>query len=293
MKNIRMKKLPTFVQKLCDERNIKVQRIKNSDNNYIWWDNEIIIKKYKRKDNYIHELSILNRLQQLNKKYFPKILSSYDDQKIIIMNKLDGYALDDVWHKIDNKENIFVQLTDILKNINSIKPFIDFDFLKHYKNRYRYLYKKAKYNPFLKKWEMKLLNKKIIKTFKSLDTTNIWLIHYDFWVKNILCDWKNIVGVIDFEQGFFWPLYMEWLKILRDNIMINMEWCDDTSLNEISFMDGFINYLKINYPDIFVYNKDQYYNHSAIEYIYKLSKFKQSWYDHKEVEYIRKSLLWY
>jgi hypothetical protein len=55
-------------------------------------------------------------------------------------------------------------------------------------------------------------------------------------------------------------------------------------------MDGFIKYLRINYPDIFVYNEDQYYNHSAIEYVYKLSKFKQSWYDHKEVEYIRNKL---
>jgi RIO-like serine/threonine protein kinase len=99
----------------------------------------------------MHELNILNRLQQLNKKYFPKILSSYNDQKIIIMDKIDGYLLDDIWDKIDNKENIFVQLTEILKNINSIKPFFDFDFLRHYKNRYRYLYKKAKNNPFLER----------------------------------------------------------------------------------------------------------------------------------------------
>jgi len=90
-------------------------------------------------------------LQQLNKKYFPKILSSFDDEKTIVMSRISGYLLDDIWHKIDNKENIFAQLTEILKNINSIKPLPDFDFIKHYKNRYRYLYKKAKNNPFLKK----------------------------------------------------------------------------------------------------------------------------------------------
>lgn len=73
-------------------------------------------------------------------------------------------------------------------------------------------------------------------------------------------------------------------------MMINMPGCDDTSSDEIAFMDEFIVCLEKVYPELFVFNKQQYYNYCGVEYFYKLSRYKESWYDHKEVEYAKEKM---
>jgi aminoglycoside phosphotransferase (APT) family kinase protein len=69
--------------------------------------------------------------------------------------------------------------------------------------------KEASKNPYIKSSEFNVLIKEIEKSFSSLDDKKSVLIHNDLRVKNFLTDGENITGIIDFENGYYGPLFRE------------------------------------------------------------------------------------
>lgn len=281
-----------ILQKICEKYNIKAQAITESNNNHIWWSEEIIIKQYLEKDNFLHEKEALSQVQLLHKSYFPGIIDSYPEDNILLIQRLPWENLERNREltSLESRECIYRQLIQILREIHSIRAKIPYQFSKNRHSSYLNMYEKAKQNPHLSPRKIEEIHQLILATDSARDNLPCVLIHNDLRVKNIFSDTKNITWVIDFEQGFYGPLALEWLKIKRDFTMITMVWCTDTTPQEIDFMNGFIHLLEKEYPEIFAYTQDQYNNFYWRECIFKLSRHNEVRYDHKETEWMIKQI---
>jgi len=281
-----------ILQNICEKYNIQIEPITESNNNYIWWSKEIIIKQYLQKDNFLHEQEALSHIQQLQKPYFPKIIDSYPEEKILLIQRLPWQDLEKNRELTspENREKIYRQLIQILCEIHSITAPIAYQFSKNRYSSYLNMYEKAKQNPHISQSKIEEIHQLVLTTNTARDNLPCVLIHNDFRVKNIFSDTKDITWIIDFENWFYGPLVLEWLKIKRDLTMITMLWCTDTSPQEIDFMHGLISFLEKEYPEIFGYTQNQYNNFYSRECIFKLSRHNEDRYDHKETEWMIKQL---
>lgn len=282
-----------ILQNICEKYNIQIEPITESNNNHIWWSKEIIIKQYLQKDNFLHEQEALSHIQLLQKPYFPKIIDSYPEEKILLIQRLPWQDLEKNREVTspEDREKIYRQLIQILREIHSIEAPKNYNFTKERGNSYYFnMHEKAKQNPHISQSKIEEINQLVLATNTARDNLPCILIHNDFRVKNIFSDKKNITWIIDFENWFYGPLVLEWLKIKRDLTMITMLWCTDTSPQEIDFMHGLISFLEKEYPEIFGYTQDQYNNFYSRECIFKLSRHNEDRYDHKETEWMIKQL---
>lgn len=269
-----------------------VIQIKESTNNKIFEHNNVILKKYTYKWNYVFERQCVQDLLSKKKQYFPRILLDDPQNRIIIFNKLSWETLDKVRLKLSKQQQslYITKLIKVLKEFHTIAAPMWYSFEKYLKSEITKYYQKAIKNPHISKEKLKILYEYIIKYLNIFSQQKQILIYSDFWVKNILSNQKNITGIIDFETWCYGPLCLEWYKIQHTRFYIK-DWGDDTSVAEQDFMRKFIMNIKKIYPKIFISTIQQDKVFQGIHYIKLLSRWRQKWYTHQEVEKFRKEFL--
>ncbi|EKE28120.1 MAG: hypothetical protein ACD_3C00096G0003 [uncultured bacterium (gcode 4)] len=268
---------------------VALKEIHESNNNKVFscWD--FIIKVSQDKDNLKNEFEYLRLLE--GKWKFPKPIS-YDienDDHILIMSKLCWVGLDYLWHEFDENEKnqILKDIVHHVKTIHSINipSWIEVDYskiieLNFYKNLQVVLL-----NPNVTEREVHLIKNEIEKYKSCFNDSSLSLVHNDLWYKNILIEDKKLTGIIDFELGFYWPIELDFFRLLHHKIsVINYEDKFPVHYEELDFLDSLMKIIKLDYPQLVKkITSEQIYIYNLQSYFLKLSRHNETWYNHEEV----------
>gem|GEM_PF-29035 len=215
-------KTRNYIKKICARHNIelkKTTRFAAGFTNQVYKiNNDLILKIYTEKENFINEKDILQSDLDIKR---PKLIAQNKKEKYIIMEFINGSSLGHVWHKASEtqRENLIKNICENLRKINKLDPEEFADYGKSWREILEY----GKYNlqDSLKKLrKQKIFDKKEIKQaenfwrqnshyFDNEKTTPVfWDIHLD----NFIVDEKfNILAQIDFENIWLtakdYPIY--------------------------------------------------------------------------------------
>ncbi len=191
-----------IVYEICKKYNINESfnpAIKNNQtSNRLFVSKSFFIKMYfeKKKFYYYNEIFIYTNLK---KDFLPRLIATGEISgiKYIIIERIYAQPLFSVWHKLNDitRENIIMQMANILKEINMLNFDKKIDFIEQIELEYNNYINKVIISNDLKN-QIVLLHDKIIGLLKV--DKNRHLTYTDCHFNNFLYDGKKLY-IIDFE----------------------------------------------------------------------------------------------
>lgn len=183
------------------------------------FDNKYILKMYIDDEIEVDAIAEINFYKNnKNSEYIPYILNYNNTSKpyYIIIDKLDGISLFNIWYKLNNteKEKIVYLLVDFLKKIHANK---------RESNNWEELMVGKTLNVLDKIRRLELMDEKslefieqvVTKSKNYLISDSLSMIHGDLNFCNIFITPQNDIKIIDFEKSSYAPIDYELDAILR------------------------------------------------------------------------------
>lgn len=170
----------------------------NQTSNRLFVSKSFFIKMYfeKKQFYYYNEIFIYTNLK---KDFLPRLIATGEISgiKYIIIERIYAQPLFSVWHKLNDitRENIIMQMANILKEINMLNFDKKIDFIEQIELEYNNYINKVIISDDLKN-QIVLLHDKIIELLKA--DKNRYLTYTDCHFNNFLYDGKKLY-IIDFE----------------------------------------------------------------------------------------------
>lgn len=252
-----------IVKEILQAESIKYYKLEKSESgfsNLVYFiDNRYVIKVLESNGNEIKFTNEMGFYNTFRFDFMPKYISSgkYKDTKYIIIEKLQGVSLYEVWHKLsyDERERIIIQIAYILKSINNTEKF---DFLneRYIRDDLVSLYQKAFST------NIAILNKKGYDTSflrrYSIDRVPIifeenkcGLVYNDAHFDNFIYDGQE-VKLIDFDRILYTSIDYE-LLILGSMVRNPKKFANERiePFVEIEDYQEILTVFRIVYPELF------------------------------------------
>ena len=211
----------------------------------------------------------------------PKLYYSNTDKTEIpymyeVIEKINGVALYDVWHKLDGseREEIIKQLCEVMKRFHSNKGE-PYDWIKRTSDIFNEFYEKAKKANLFTQDELTLLDNAYTKFPELLKSDEFVLVHNDLHFDNIFYD-KGRIKLIDFERSIYAPKDFE-LDILYR--MIRKPWKYASEENEqytkLSDYEKVMGYIEKYYPEL-IHIENLYKRLAIYDIVYFLKHYVNS-----------------
>ena len=237
------------------------------------FDNQFILKictDEKNESNFLNEINFYK--ENRDNKYIPHVYKYNNITKpyYIIIEKLDGISLYNIWYKLNNneRERIIKDLTECLKGFHSHK--------RESQNWENLMIAKA-LNVTDKVRQYELLDESILKTVENiiksakeyLISDSICMIHGDIHFDNIFYTPNREIKIIDFETSSYAPVDYE-LDILLRMCRNPKKYANEITEDYVELNDYYMIpiWFQKYYPEIFQINNlakrllfyDLYYN---------------------------------
>lgn len=218
----------------------------------LFFSNDYIIKLYPgiKEKYFANEYYIYKNLH--GKTFLPQLVDySTTGEKYIVITRLKARPIFEVWNELTEteRENAIKQISDILKQINSL-PTIDnnISFKEYLKSQFEENVKGNHLNDELGKQVNSLFYNTINKI--SDDETKR-LVYADFHFNNFLIDQKNKVYIVDFENLVTAPLDYQLNSIIRMCLDPRIEAHNDIMIDEKDYIT-IPKYFKKYYREMFL-----------------------------------------
>jgi aminoglycoside phosphotransferase (APT) family kinase protein len=238
----------------------KLSKSESGFSNLVFFvDDDYVLKLLEQNGNELKFDNEMGFYKNMSFDFIPKCISlgEYKNTKYILMKKLKGIPLYEVWHRLshDERRNVTIQIARILRRINRCsnidflnKRYIRDDMIKLYKNAFSKNIEIIKNKGFNTDFLEKYAKERVPIVFKE---STLGLVYNDAHFDNFIYDGKT-VKLIDFDRILYTSIDYE-LLILNTMVHNPTKFANERmeSYVEIEDYKEILPIIKNEYPELF------------------------------------------